>query len=108
MILLHEYLRAYIPYNINGSDGVNNGSAVVDYSSLLLKGDAAAAMAMQQVPSLTDYASIYKRNQELFLRLVIEYWIDTTIIVHTDHHKLGIFKRIHLGMDLNQIDRKGM
>ena len=117
MILLHEYFKAYIPHNGTTYSDSSNGS---DVDRSLLRGEAALMSSSSssssssswsiQLPSsssLIDYASIYKRQQELFLRLIIEYWIDTTTIVHRDHHKVGLFKRLYTTMNLNHINPQG-
>ena len=113
MILLHEYFKAYIPHNGTTYSDSSNGS---DVDRSLLRGEAALLssssswsiqLSSSSSSSSKDYASIYKRQQELFLRLIIEYWIDTTTIVHVDHHKVGLFKRLYTTMDLNHINPQG-
>jgi len=112
MILLHEYFNAYIPHNGTTYSDSSNGS---DVDRSLLRGEAAllssssswSIQLSSSSSSSIDYASIYKRQQELFLRLIIEYWIDTTTIVHVDHHKVGLFKRLYTTMDLNHINPQG-
>jgi hypothetical protein len=117
MILLHEYFNAYIPHNGTTYSDSSNGS---DVDRSLLRGEAAllsssssswsiqlSSSSSSSSSSSIDYASNYKRQQELFLRLIIEYWIDTTTIVHVDHHKVGLFKRLYTTMDLNHINPQG-
>jgi hypothetical protein len=79
LVLLQEYLREYVPVSVPADSEAPTTSATqrkIDNQMV------SEHEALQQ-----------QRYRELFLHLAVAYWLDSPLILKTDHHKLGVLRR---------------
>jgi hypothetical protein len=80
LVLLQEYLREYVPVPVPADSG-----GTTTTSATPRKNDnqmVSEHEALQQ-----------QRYRELFLHLAVAYWLDSPLVLKTDHHKLGVLRR---------------
>jgi hypothetical protein len=80
LVLLQEYLREYVPVPVPAdSEGATTTSATPRKNDNQMVSEHEA---LQQ-----------QRYRELFLHLAVAYWLDSPLVLKTDHHKLGVLRR---------------
>lgn len=80
LVLLQEYLREFLPVGASSDPSVALTSGTTP--------------SQRDARPSTDYESQQQqRYRELFLHLAVAYWLDTVLVLKSDHYKLGVLRK---------------